>query len=59
MPADKGNVTVCINRDTYIDKANLLLCDSKTYKILRRDKNLLGSLQKSADGILCMWNNAG
>ncbi|KAM7292109.1 uncharacterized protein ISCGN_025361 [Ixodes scapularis] len=36
LPADKGNSTVVLNRDTYEDKANQLL-DCSAYKKLKRD----------------------
>ena len=34
MPADRGNITVCIYRDLYRNKAEQLLSDTSTYKIL-------------------------
>lgn len=35
--ADKGNVTVAINKFEYEDKMNLLLSDVSTYEIVRKD----------------------
>ncbi|XP_070549284.1 uncharacterized protein [Ptychodera flava] len=37
LPADKGRCTVILDTDTYKEKCESLLSDSKTYKILKRD----------------------
>ena len=37
LPADKGRMTVVMNKSDYIDKANNLLQDSMTYKPLKYD----------------------
>lgn len=35
--ADKGNVTVAMNRDDYIDKMSALLSNNNTYKTIDKD----------------------
>ena len=37
LPADKGRSVVVLNMSDYVDKANVLLSDTKTYKVLPRD----------------------
>lgn len=37
LPADKGRVTVVIDRSQYIDKALTLLCDTTAYKVITKD----------------------
>ena len=37
LAADKGRMTVVMNKSDYIDKANILLQDSMTYKPLKYD----------------------
>ena len=37
LPADKGRMTVIMNKSDYIDKANTLLKDKKTYQPLDTD----------------------
>ena len=35
--ADKGNLTVCMNKTDYVNKMNALLDDKRTYKIVKRN----------------------
>lgn len=35
--SDKGNVTVAMNKEDYIEKSNLLLNDIETYKLINKD----------------------
>ena len=37
LPADKGRVTVVMDKQSYLDKCQELLRDEKTYKKLKRD----------------------
>ena len=39
LPADKGRMTVIMNKSDYIDKANTLLNDTETYQPLDTDPN--------------------
>ena len=48
-----------MNENTYIKKADDLLQDNFTYKIIARSKTLLESLQDSAKEILQDWNRKG
>ena len=55
--SDKGNVTVCMNRNDYNAKMYQLLLDSSTYiKII---KNPLNKLQKNTSNILKKLNSEG
>lgn len=53
MKADKGNVTVAVDRDTYMDKMSVLLSDQDTYKVVKKDptRNLINQLHV----ILMRW----
>ena len=53
--ADKGNLTVCLNKEDYKTKMKLLLNDTKTYKI--RKRNPLQSLQSKVHNILSQFND--
>ncbi|XP_043467539.1 protein dopey homolog PFC0245c-like [Leptopilina heterotoma] len=56
--ADKGNVTVAMDKVEYINKIeNNLLNDTKTYKIIKR--NPLNKLKTDTYKILKYWNNSG
>ena len=37
LPADKGRVTVVMNKNDYFDKMDALVCDKQTYEELKRD----------------------
>ena len=53
--ADKGNMNVCVNTDDDNSKMKLLLNDTKTFKI--RKRNPLQSLQSKVHTILSHFNN--
>lgn len=57
IPADKGNVTVALNKDDYYNTINILLNDEETYKII--ENNLLPSLRKNTYDLLVSWNESG
>lgn len=44
--ADKGNVTVCIEKNTYFEKMRKLLDNKKFYEIITPDQNFLTNRQK-------------
>lgn len=48
--ADKGNVTVCMNKKDYVELSNSLLSDQKYYAPLRKDPTC--SLQQKANKII-------
>lgn len=50
--ADKGNVSVALDRDTYINKIEEMLLDADTYKIITKDptKKLTNKLHELHSG---------
>lgn len=48
--ADKRNITVAIDRDTYVDKMNSLLSDYDTY--ISNTKNPLNNIENNLKSIL-------
>ena len=50
LTADKGAVTVLMDKDTYIDKGSEMLKDTHTYKII--NKNPLQTLEKKTNSTL-------
>lgn len=57
LQSDKGNVTVIMQKTTYVDLANQLLLDDKYYKILNRDPTL--TLQNKSNQIIKEFSNKG
>lgn len=53
--ADKGNVTVALDREEYVRNVNVLLSDTTTYLVLKR--NPLTRLQETIRDLLHRWNN--
>lgn len=53
--ADKGNITVAINRSTYNRKMTELLNDTDTYTII--EKNPVKKLERDLDNLLKSWKN--
>lgn len=53
--ADKGNVTVLMNRESYETKMNTMLSDVTTYESLSR--NPINKVRAEAKEILHRWNN--
>lgn len=53
--ADKGNITVAIDRQNYIEKVESNLSDAKYYVLLKR--NPLNKLIKDTNSMLENWNN--
>jgi len=51
--ADKGNVTVAINKDEYINKIEIMLQDQDTYIPIK--KNPIKSIEKSLNNTLKKW----
>jgi len=47
--ADKGNVTVALNKNVYIKKIEELLHDKETYLVIKRNPAL--SIEKNLNGI--------
>ena len=37
LPADKGKATVVLDKEEYMSKVKLMLSDTKTYKMLKKD----------------------
>ena len=54
--ADKGNLTVCLNKIDYTKKMDTLFSDPNTYTILSPAKNHLKKLQTSVHKILKRFN---
>ena len=55
--ADKGNVTVCLNKSSYFQKMNTLLSNTNIYKPIKN--NPLHKAQKNVHNLLKSWNNSG
>uniref|UniRef100_A0A0C9RM79 AI1 protein n=1 Tax=Fopius arisanus TaxID=64838 RepID=A0A0C9RM79_9HYME len=53
LKADKGNVTVAVNKKFYVSKMSELLGDSFTYRIIRSDPTL--DIQKKVNKLLVKW----
>jgi len=51
--ADKGNITVALDRDHYINSIKLLLKDSTTYEKI--PKNPVKNLEQKLNNILKRW----
>ncbi|KMQ83928.1 reverse transcriptase [Lasius niger] len=54
--ADKGNVTVALDKDTYINKMEELLGDRETYKLIKKDPTR--KLTTSLRDLLTRWRNS-
>lgn len=52
--ADKGNVTVAIEKSTYITKINEMLSDSLIYSIIK--KNPINNIENSLNNLLKNWS---
>ena len=50
LTADKGVVVVIVDQQDYINKANVLLQDTNTYKVLNKDPT--NSLKKQTETLL-------
>lgn len=48
--ADKGNSTVCMSRDEYVNLSNSILSDDECYRVLRRDPT--STLQQRANKLI-------
>ena len=55
--ADKGNLTICLNKYEYYTKMLNLLSDRSTYKLLEKKKNPLKKLQDNTYEILKSLND--
>jgi len=55
--ADKGNVTVAIDRVTYINKVEEILKDNNTYTVV--DKNPIKSIENNLNNMLKEWAQKG
>jgi len=55
--ADKGNVTVAIDREEYIEKMELMLQDENTYTTIK--KNPIKSLERKLNDLLKNWFQKG
>jgi len=55
--ADKGNITVALDRDMYIQKVEELLCDEETYVLINR--NPINKLISNLKDLLKRWKNNG
>ena len=53
--ADKGSVTVCLNKSSYFQKMNTLLSDKNIYKHIKW--NPLHKFQKNVHNLLKDWND--
>ncbi|XP_018311680.1 uncharacterized protein [Mycetomoellerius zeteki] len=53
--ADKGNTTVALDRDSYIDKITRMLDDKKTY--IKLTKNPINKLAKNVQELLKKWKS--
>ena len=54
--ADKGNVTVALNRDDYIQKMEALLNDRETYTVVRRDPSK--TITSNLRDLLSRWKSS-
>jgi len=56
IKADKGNITVALDRNNYINKINEMLSDNNTYMKVKKDstKRIVDNLRK----ILTTWKNS-
>jgi len=54
--ADKGNITVALDKDNYVNKMNEMLSDNSIYIKIKKDltKRIIGNLRK----ILITWKNS-
>jgi len=55
--ADKGNVTVAIDRVSYINKVEEILNDDNTYTVVK--KNPIKSIENNLNNILKEWSQKG
>lgn len=55
--ADKGNTTVAITKNDYIEKMTHILNDSNTYSIV--NKNSIRKIETELNSILTRWTNKG
>jgi len=55
--ADKGNITVALDRGHYINSVNSLLKDESTYKIIQ--KNPVKNLEQRLNNMLKRWHSSG
>src|SRR5436190_9657229 len=53
--ADKGNVTVALDKDKYVQEMNKLLSDNNTYNIVKKDP--LRKISSSLKELLTRWKN--
>lgn len=54
--ADKGNVTVLINKTDYMEKMKSLLNDEKTYRVLPTDPT--NKIQAKCNRVITQWKNS-
>jgi len=52
---DKGNVTIALNKNQYIEKMESMLSDKNTYKIIKRNPTL--RLTNELRTLLTRWKN--
>ncbi|XP_063975376.1 uncharacterized protein LOC135161598 isoform X2 [Diachasmimorpha longicaudata] len=57
LKADKGNVTVAVNRQQYIAKMSDLLSDSSTYTVIKNDPT--PTIQRKVNRLVLNWYNNG
>jgi len=55
--ADKGNITVALDRDHYINSINILLQDKSTYETIQ--KNPVKNVEQRLNNILKRWHSLG
>jgi len=51
--ADKGNITVALDKNTYIKKMEMLLEDTNTYILIKKDPSI--SIEKKVNGMIKKW----
>jgi len=51
--ANKGNITVALNKNDYHKKMELLLEDNNTYSLIKKDPS--NSIEKKLNGIIKKW----
>jgi len=51
--ADKGNITVALNKNNYFKKIEVLLEDTNTYSLIKKDPS--NSIEKKLNGMIKKW----
>ncbi|EFN72061.1 hypothetical protein EAG_00118, partial [Camponotus floridanus] len=53
--ADKGNITVALNKDDYLSNMSVLLADENTYKVV--NKSPIKKLTSNLHDLLVRWRS--